>query len=752
MTRDAEQQGPKAANRDVAEAGGAAPSGCYDHVLQDSLSEIYVFAADTLRFVAASRGALENLGYSVEELRSLTPVDLDPEATAESFAERVEPLRVGKEERVTFTSVHRRKDGSHYPVEIHLQRMPRGDTAVFVELVLDATERRRTEEALDEERNRLRSVVDALDGMEGMLTIQDREFNIVYQNGLMERTFGGLGDKCYKVYEGNEHVCTGCPVQKAFRDGRSYNAEREVRADNGEIVYFDNSAHPVRNAAGEVTSCVEVVRNITDRKLAEKERERTTQRQQRLNSLQQSLLGPGSLAEQLKRITDGVVEIFDADFCRIWITQPGDRCSSGCMHAVVTEGPHVCRHRDRCLWLLASSGRYTHLDGEVHRRVPFGCYKIGLVAAGDEPRFLTNDATSDPRVHNHDWARELGVVSFAGLPGSPAGGRNHRRAGAVSRSTRSRRARTPCLRASATPLPRSCSGPGSEEGYHTLQLELRDASREAGMAEVATGVLHNVGNVLNSVNVSASIVSEKVRSSKATALGKAVELIRENGDNLANFICADERGKQLPRFLGSLAEALAAEQAMVLDELQSLSANIDHIRTIVTAQQTFAGTAGLVEAVRLADVLEDALRLEGPSLQRYAHEVVRDCAELPPVEMDKQRVLQILINLIRNASHAMADRGSGGGKLILRAARDGESRVRIDVVDNGVGIAEENLTRIFAHGFTTRQARGGRGFGLHHSALSAQEMGGSLTAQSDGPGTGATFTLTLPIKAKQTAE
>ena len=117
-----------------------------------------------------------------------------------------------------------------------------------------------------------------------------------------------------------------------------------------------------------------------------------------------------------------MVDIFEADFARIWLMCPGDRCKSGCIHAEVTEGPHVCLNHDRCLHLLASSGRYMHLDGETHRRVPFGCYKIGLIASGKESSFLTNDVTTDPRVHNHEWAKALGLVSFAGYQLRPSQG------------------------------------------------------------------------------------------------------------------------------------------------------------------------------------------------------------------------------------------------------------------------------------------------------------------------------------------
>ena len=133
-----------------------------------------------------------------------------------------------------------------------------------------------------------------------------------------------------------------------------------------------------------------------------------------LSRLKEQLLATASLSDKLKQITDGVVEVFGADFARIWVVRESDRCERGCPHAAVTDGPHICRDRTRCLHLMASSGRYTHVDGG-HARVPLGAYKIGRVASGEDPRFVTNDVTRDPRVHNHEWARELGLVSFAGF-------------------------------------------------------------------------------------------------------------------------------------------------------------------------------------------------------------------------------------------------------------------------------------------------------------------------------------------------
>lgn len=135
----------------------------------------------------------------------------------------------------------------------------------------------------------------------------------------------------------------------------------------------------------------------------------------KLNQVQFFLLDPGTLREKLKRVTDSIIDIFDADFARIWLMLPADRCVAGCPHAAVKEGPHACVNRKACLHLAASSGRYKHIDGGTHSRVPFGCYKIGGIASGEYPSFLTNEVTKDPRVHDHAWAKELGLMSFAGF-------------------------------------------------------------------------------------------------------------------------------------------------------------------------------------------------------------------------------------------------------------------------------------------------------------------------------------------------
>jgi signal transduction histidine kinase len=275
------------------------------------------------------------------------------------------------------------------------------------------------------------------------------------------------------------------------------------------------------------------------------------------------------------------------------------------------------------------------------------------------------------------------------------------------------------------------------------QVQLAAAARQAGMAEIATNVLHNVGNVLNSVNISADLVTRKLRTSKALGLGKAVQMMNEHAEDLGDFISHDDKGKLLPGYLNQLVDALAIEQQSMTEELGQLSKSVDHIKEIVAAQQSYAGPSSLAETVQVKDLIEDALRMNAGIIAAHRITVVRNLADTPLLQLDKHRVLLILINLIKNASRAMGDRLEPAPQIILQSEIPQDDTLVIKVIDNGEGIVPENLTRIFAHGFTTR--KDGHGFGLHSCVLAAMEMGGSLEAHSDGPGTGATFTLKLAI-------
>jgi PAS domain S-box-containing protein len=286
----------------------------------------------------------------------------------------------------------------------------------------------------------------------------------------------------------------------------------------------------------------------------------------------------------------------------------------------------------------------------------------------------------------------------------------------------------------------------AEASVERVHKQLMEASRQAGMAEVATGVLHNVGNVLNSVNVSANLLSEKLLQSRTPNLAKVAGLLREHSSQLAEFMTNDSRGRQLPLYLNQLAERLASEQALLLKEVGCLAKNVEHIKNIVAMQQAYARPVGITESVQVVDLVEDAFRINHGALARHNVQISRDYEpHLRSLTIDKHKVLQILVNLISNAAHACAQAPPGDKRLTVCLADAGD-RLRISVRDNGVGIAPENLTRIFSLGFTTRPD--GHGFGLHSGALAAREMGGSLLSHSDGPGLGATFVLELPITAQ----
>ncbi|MEO5959657.1 MAG: ATP-binding protein [Opitutaceae bacterium] len=272
---------------------------------------------------------------------------------------------------------------------------------------------------------------------------------------------------------------------------------------------------------------------------------------------------------------------------------------------------------------------------------------------------------------------------------------------------------------------------------------LVEASHCAGMAEVATGVLHNIGNVLTSLNVSASVIETSLQQSKAESLAKLAALLESHAGDLGAFIANDPKGRRVPEFLESLARHALEEREKLLGELASLQENVDHIKEIVTMQQAYATTVGVTEVLDASLLMEDALRMNAGALVRHAVSVVRDYQAAPAVVAEKAKVLQILINFVRNAKYA-CDAGGAADKLImLRVEPTGTGHVRLIVQDSGVGIPPENLARIFTHGFTTRAD--GHGFGLHSSVVAAQEMKGSVTAQSEGHNRGATFTLELPV-------
>lgn len=287
----------------------------------------------------------------------------------------------------------------------------------------------------------------------------------------------------------------------------------------------------------------------------------------------------------------------------------------------------------------------------------------------------------------------------------------------------------------------------AEVKLKTAQEKLLETAREVGMAEVATGVLHNVGNVLNSVGVTAESIQKRVRNSKISYLSDVVGLFEEHASELGAFMTNEERGKKIPAFLANLSKELIEEQERCLEALEALTKHVQHVGDIIQLQQSHSKTKGLIEPTSIAELVDDTLQINAETITRNSVEVKRDIANLPTLLLDRHKVLQILTNLISNAIYALSisNRDDKILKICVKEAKNGH--LRIDVCDNGIGIPKENLTRIFEHGFTTKKK--GHGFGLHSTALSANELNGSIIAHSDGPGKGAVFTVELPFKTQE---
>jgi signal transduction histidine kinase len=267
------------------------------------------------------------------------------------------------------------------------------------------------------------------------------------------------------------------------------------------------------------------------------------------------------------------------------------------------------------------------------------------------------------------------------------------------------------------------------------------------MAEVATGILHNVGNVLNSARVSSGILRDRLQASRVATLEKAARLLDAQAGDLAGFMGRDPRGQRFPAFLGALARHLAEERDQALAEVDSIRRNLDHIGNIVRTQQAYARSDGVTECHSLAQIVDDAIEIAATSIAGSGIRLSTDYRAVPPAHLDQNKVMQIMVNLLYNARDALREAERGDKEITVQIETAAGGRARISLTDNGVGIPAENLGRIFEHGFTTKET--GNGFGLHVSANFAAELGGSLSCRSDGPGRGATFVLELPLASRR---
>jgi two-component system sensor kinase FixL len=284
----------------------------------------------------------------------------------------------------------------------------------------------------------------------------------------------------------------------------------------------------------------------------------------------------------------------------------------------------------------------------------------------------------------------------------------------------------------------------AEADMRRLHQELVRVSRQAGMAVVASEVLHNTGNILNSTGVSVAMLQRHVEGLRIGHLARAVGLLEEHAGHIDTFLRDDPRGHQLVQFMRALTAHFEQQRDYLGTEVSSLQQSIDHLIRIIQAQHGHAHSLGIREMVFVHELIDAAVELQASSWAQIHVSLERELAELPALYIDRHKVIEILVNLMSNARQALRDSSRTDKRLTIRAEAAGPERVRIHVQDNGIGIAPEHREQIFRLGFTTKTD--GSGIGLHSSANAAQQLGGSLSFHSDGPGQGAVFTLELPVK------
>jgi PAS domain S-box-containing protein len=278
----------------------------------------------------------------------------------------------------------------------------------------------------------------------------------------------------------------------------------------------------------------------------------------------------------------------------------------------------------------------------------------------------------------------------------------------------------------------------AEQREYGQQQELRKSSHQAGMAEIATGVLHSVGNVVNSLGIANATIRRDLKALRVEQLEQATALIRANRASLASFLTDDERGQHLPDYLPALSAQISSKVQAVQAELDTTDALLEHLRDVVSAQQVRAHVGGALELVDLEELLDNTLT--GQSLELSHIEVVRRYGNVPPVTTDRHKLQLILVNLLNNARDAVLASATQPRRIVVQLGLDGDD-LAISIEDSGVGMSSEILSQIWRFGFTTKL--NGQGFDLHNSANAAREIGATIAAHSDGPNIGSRFTIRL---------
>ena len=662
-------------------------------------------AADGLPgcFIEVNDIACRMLGYTREELLRLRPADIEgPEGWA-IFREVVIP-RLRADRHAVWEGVQVCKDGRKVPVEISSNLFDFDGKRMAVTTVRDIAERKQAEQSLRESEEKFSKAFRDAPLLMGISDVETGRYLDVNEKCLAltgyarEEVIGRTPDEVGWM-SAEERRRRNDLLQ---RDGRIVDLEVILRQKNGGVLYC-------------LTSC-QIVTILGRKRLLSISQDITARRRMeecvaQLGRLRQQLLGAGPLEGRFKLITEAVVTILGGDFARIWMVQKADLCERGCPHAAVSEGPGVCRDRTRCVHLMASSGRYTRIDGE-HRRVPLGCYKIGRVASGEEAGFVTNDVCHDPRVHGHAWAESLGLASFAGRrlvadDGKPVGVLAFFSKNPVLPNEEG------LLEGLAATASQIILAAHAEQRQRELETRVQQAQKLESLGVLAGGIAHDFNNLLTAI------------------LGHA---------NLALM--------DLP------PESPARDSLLEIDKASGRAAELCRQMLAYAGRGRFT-----VEPVNVSRLIEELAHLLHASISKKILLRCQLAEGLPTIEADPAQLRQVAMNLIINAAEAI---GNTEGVIAISTGvmecsedylRGGHLSeppfpgrfVFLEVADTGCGMDVETQKKIFDPFFTTKFA--GRGLGLAAVLGIVRSHRGTLRVESE-PGRGTVFRVLFPAGTK----
>ena len=278
------------------------------------------------------------------------------------------------------------------------------------------------------------------------------------------------------------------------------------------------------------------------------------------------------------------------------------------------------------------------------------------------------------------------------------------------------------------------------EQTHKVMVEI---AHRAGMAEIATGVLHNIGNLLNSVRVSSDLIKIAVDDSHLPLIHRINEMIETHKGDLGSFLDRDTKGTLVTECLAQLELALSKKFDLLGHESGIILSHTKTISQVIQTQQAYAEGPAFLESADLNDLVRITLELMIGSLDRHRVKVICHFGDEIPVTVQKAKMIQVLGNLLQNAKEAVLALDKEHRKIVISTFTARSGRAGLSVKDNGVGFTAPERERLFKFGFTTKET--GHGFGLHSSHIFLKDMDGTLTAESAGKGKGAVFTLTLPM-------